>query len=125
MSKTRKSTPILFAIAETSRPKAGLVLAAHTAAALNALGMASEDRPAVETGIVTSLIGARAVTYHRNKRNLVDGKEGTIRLSTAGLEKFNARNIAPDLFEAFMELFTHGKADPLTTVAPADVVPVI
>jgi len=112
-------------IAEEARPASGQLLFAHTHAALAALGLLEAARPAVPKQHVLTLMGQRAVTYHTKKQNFEAAPNHGIRLSVTGRNWFVGRfaegKVDANLANAFMALFTDGKAAGQTGVAQANV----
>ena len=122
--KSVKKGQPMFVIAEAARPGSGKALFAHTHAALTVLGLLDGKRPAVPSSSLLTVMGQRAVTYHRKMMNFEDAPDHGIRLSSDGLAKFRARaaegHIDGKLANGFIDLFTEGKVDN-TGVAKANV----
>lgn len=112
----------MYGIAETARPGFGRALFAHTHAALQVTGMLTPSRPAVAKRVLTTIIGQRAIAHHLKERNLEDAADHTIRLSSAGLNKFRERipSLDANLANGFMDLFVKGDVGK-TGVAPANI----
>lgn len=117
----------IYLIAESARPTSGQRLFAHTHAALTALGLLDQSRPAVPRQHVLSLLGQRAVTYHTRKMNLESAPDNKVRLTVSGRNWFANRfaegKVNVPLANAFMALLVEGKPAPGTGVAPANVFP--
>lgn len=124
VAKTVKKGQPMFVIAEAARPGSGRALFAHTHAALTVLGLLDGKRPAIPASSLLTVMGQRAVTYHRKMANFEDAPDHGIRLSSDGLTKFRARalegHIDGKLANGFIDLFTEGKVDN-TGVAKANV----
>lgn len=110
-------------IAQDARPTQGVRLFAHTHAALHLLGLFSPALPAVSERAVLTIMGQRAVAYHRKENNFTTGPNYTLSLTPAGYTKFKARGVEGKidgkLANAFLDLFIDGKVDPALQV-PAD-----
>lgn len=108
-------TPIRFAVQDFARPKAGNLLAAHTAAFLSLSGML--DGKGVAKTTATKILGARAVQYHTNNGNFDHTADGLI-LTPKGEEFFVTRNLAvdPEALAAYEAFFTDGKQNPAINI---------
>jgi hypothetical protein len=109
------STGIRFAVAQgVGRPVAGNALKAHTAAFLNASGMADGNPFAKATA--TKIIGARAVQYHLENGNFEHTDAGLI-VSLKGAVAFTAfRSVDPELQKAYETFFKNGEMNPAINV---------
>lgn len=119
-----KGSPV-YSIAIDARPTSGQRLAAQTHAALTVMGMLEPERPAVPKSLILALMGQTAVTYHTRERNIESAPNNMLRLSIAGRNKFVNRlaegKVNAELSNAFVELFTKGKALEITGIAQAQV----
>lgn len=120
VAREAKKGSALYAIAEQptsgeGRPRNGRKLAAHTHAALVALGMLKNSRPAVAQRTLLSIVGQRAVSWHRGEGNLESAGESGLRLSEAGLvnfrERYTSGKVDGSLANAFLGVILDGKSD--------------
>jgi hypothetical protein len=108
-----KPVRTLFAINPTMRPTAGKLLASHTIAALNVLGMlVAPKTPAPHRALLT-LIGPSAMSHHRSNGNLkIDGEK--VSLTSQGhshfMSKVNENKVNPNDIAGFVKLLTTGDA---------------
>lgn len=115
-------TAIRFAVQDFARPRAGSLLAAHTAAFLGLSGML--DGAPIAKSVATKIIGARAVQYHTNNGNFEHTAQG-LTLTDKGAEFFVTRNLTadPEALAAYEAFFTSGKLNPAINVkTPGSVV---
>lgn len=95
------------------RPKSGERLLAHTAAALEVLGLLRGKTAPVTR--VQAIIGHTAVSYHTQKLHTMEVTGTTLRVTPAGKEMFAAREkenlVSRSLIDAFKAVFTTGKAN--------------
>ena len=123
----KKGAPVhLIAIGD--RPQSGKRLYAHTHAALALFGMLDASTPEAPRAAVLAFLGDTAVSYHTRERNFVDGKDGMIRLTPAGRNKFLNRvasgQVDTKMAMAFQSLFIDGKADPSLAVPARSFYPI-
>lgn len=115
---------MVHVIAKDARPGSGRALFAHTHAALVVLGLIDASRPAVPRSSLLTLIGQRAVDHHTKDMNFETAPDSGIRLSSAGLTKFRAREVEGKfdgkLANAFISLFLDGEVKD-TGVAKANI----
>lgn len=109
------ATAIKFAVQDFARPKAGNMLAAHTAAFLGMSGML--DGAAFPKAQATKVLGARAVQYHTNNGNFAQTSAG-LTLTDKGMEFFATRSLVADAegIAAYETFFAKGGTNPAINV---------
>lgn len=109
------ATSIKFAVQDFARPKAGNMLAAHTAAFLGMSGML--DGAAFPKAQATKVLGARAVQYHTNNGNFAQTSAG-LTLTEKGMEFFATRSLVADAegIAAYETFFAKGGTNPAINV---------
>lgn len=110
--RTTSTAPLkVYVLLPGFRPKSGNRLYAHTAAALEVLGI-TRTRSAPISRLI-SLIGHTAFTWHATKLGTLEPVGENVKLSKIGSEVFTARErdgIAPrHLIDAFKMVFITGK----------------
>lgn len=108
-----KKGQVIYVIAEQARPQFGRALFAHTHAAMTILGLLDASRPSVPQASLLTLVGQRAVSWHKSQANLEETADRGLRLSSQGFNKFKGREIDGkiDAVKAneFVDLFLTGK----------------
>lgn len=116
-SAPRVSSGIVFALSILSRPQRGAALFAHTQAFLDLSGIAAGG--AFPRAQCVQVLGSTAVNYHLSKGNFEETSHG-IALTAQGYSFFIARNVQPELFEAYKQVMTDGKPNEKANVKAAN-----
>lgn len=112
VARTVKPGATIHVLSITDRPSVGAKLTAHTHAALTMLGMLDASRPGAAMSTVLTMLGQRAVSYHKSEGNLEDGPDRTVRLTISGRNNFVNRKVNAALANDYLSMFIDGKVSP-------------
>lgn len=117
--RARVKAPKFFVISTIARPAAGKRLFAHTHAALLFSGLLHGK--AAPHDMMVRIVGPNTMGYHEEEGRIRVSDDGrSVRLTAAGKEFFldraEQKKLDPALIDAFVELFSTGRALPLTQV---------
>jgi hypothetical protein len=107
-------------VTPNAMPAAGASLFAHTAVALEALGLMSGAT--VPGAKLRQIIGVTAVKWHAGKGSFEQTAEG-FKLTESGKAKFASRAIDPEYRAAWENVLIHGRTDDRVVKNPACIKP--
>jgi hypothetical protein len=108
-------------VTPNAMPAAGASLFAHTAVALDALGLM--NGATVPGAKLRQIIGVTAVKWHAGKGSFEQTAEG-FKLTESGKAKFSARAIDPEYRAAWENVLIHGRTDDRVVKNPACIKPI-
>lgn len=119
------ATKAIHVILPDERPRKAPGLPAHTHAVLTSLGMLTKARAPIRESSLATMFGPVAIRHHVAEGNIERVSGNKVRLTVAGLAKFEARATSPGfdtaLAQAYVDVFVDGKVAPVLNLKPTQV----